>query len=137
MLCTLLTNRQIKGMLRTSKSRLVGANSPGIIAPLGSCRIGFQPLPIYKPGNIGVVAKSGTLSYETVGSLSRADLGQSLCVGCGGDPIAGTTLEDAFSVLIEDPNTHGMVIAGEIGGDSELRLAARIQDYLASTKVPK
>ncbi|KAF2156433.1 hypothetical protein K461DRAFT_252443 [Myriangium duriaei CBS 260.36] len=128
---------RIKQMLKGSKSWLVGANSPGIIAPLHSCRIGFQPLPIYKPGHVGVIAKSGTLSYETVGSLSRAGLGQSLCIGCGGDPIAGTTLEEAFRVLVDDPDTHALVVVGEVGGHAETGLARLISEYRANTDQPK
>ncbi|PNS18989.1 hypothetical protein CAC42_6084 [Sphaceloma murrayae] len=125
-------------MLRTTgKSRLVGANSPGIIAPLGHCRIGFQPLPIYQPGHVGVVAKSGTLSYEAVGSLTRAGLGQSLCIGAGGDVACGTTLLDGFKVLSQDPDTHAIVVVGEVGGTAEEALATAITDYRASTTNPK
>ncbi|KAF4547493.1 CoA-ligase-like protein [Elsinoe fawcettii] len=103
-------------MLRTSsKSRLVGANSPGIIAPLGYCRIGFQPLPIYKPGHVGVVAKSGT----------------------GGDVACGTTLVDGFKVLAEDPDTHAIVIVGEVGGTAEEAVAKEIALYKRHTPNPK
>ncbi|KAJ7152037.1 succinyl-CoA synthetase-like protein [Mycena filopes] len=88
----------IHSMLKSqSKSRLVGANAPGIISALGRCRIGFQPLPVFSPGHIGIVAKSGTLSYETVASLTRAGLGQSLCIGMGGDIVAGTDFVDALT----------------------------------------
>lgn len=124
-------------MLKGSKSRLVGANSPGIIAPLGSCRIGFQPLPMYKSGHVGVIAKSGTLSYEAVGSLTRAGVGQSLCIGCGGDPIAGTTIAEAFAGLINDPDTHALAVIGEAGGVTEFALADMIAEYRKSTPNPK
>ncbi|KAF2221143.1 succinyl-CoA synthetase-like protein [Elsinoe ampelina] len=121
----------------TNKSRFVGANSPGIIAPLGYCRIGFQPLPIYKPGHVGVVAKSGTLSYEAVGSLTRAGLGQSICIGTGGDVASGTTLVDGFKVLVHDPDTHAIVIVGEVGGNAEEAVAKEIKNYRLNTKNPK
>ncbi|KAG8626274.1 hypothetical protein KVT40_005219 [Elsinoe batatas] len=121
----------------TNKSRFVGANSPGIIAPLGYCRIGFQPLPIYKPGHVGVVAKSGTLSYEAVGSLTRAGLGQSICIGTGGDVASGTTLVDGFKVLVQDPDTHAIAIVGEVGGNAEEAVAKEIKNYRMKTKNPK
>lgn len=125
-------------MLRSqSKSRLVGANAPGIISPLGRCRIGFQPLPTFAPGHVGVVAKSGTLSYETVASLTRAGLGQSLCIGMGGDMIAGTDFVDALNVFEHDSNTRGIIIVGEVGGYAEEEAAAWIQDYKRRTPHPK
>lgn len=121
-------------MLRVSNSRLVGPNSPGIISPLGHCRIGFQPLPMYKSGHVGVIAKSGTLSYETVGSLTRAGVGQSICIGIGGDPISGTTMDEAFRVLLEHDDTHAIVVVGEIGGLSENVLSAKLKEYLTVAK---
>lgn len=92
---------------------------------------------MYRPGHIGVIAKSGTLSYEAVGSLSRAGLGQSLCIGIGGDPISGTTVDEALRVLTGDRDTHGIVIIGELGGDSEMSLAEQIQNYRIKAKNPK
>lgn len=115
----------------------MGANCPGIIAPNGHCRIGFQPLPFYKEGNIGVVAKSGTLSYEAVASLTRAGLGQSLCVSVGGDPIAGTDFVDALKVFELDDETHGIALIGEIGGQKEIDAANWIRDYRSRVKNPK
>ncbi|KAK0252363.1 hypothetical protein LTS16_019914 [Friedmanniomyces endolithicus] len=121
---------RVFSILRTqSKSRLVGANAPGIISPIGSCRIGFQPLPTFAPGHIGIVAKSGTLSYETVASITRSGLGQSLCIGMGGDIIAGTNMVDALRVFESDPETAGIVLVGEVGGRAEEDAADWIVDY--------
>lgn len=121
---------QVSSILKTqSKSRLVGANAPGIIAPIGSCRIGFQPLPTFAPGHIGIAAKSGTLSYETVASITRSGLGQSLCIGMGGDIIAGTNLVDALKVFEADPETEGIILVGEIGGRAEEDAAEWIRAY--------
>ncbi|KAK3906834.1 putative succinyl-CoA ligase subunit alpha, mitochondrial [Staphylotrichum tortipilum] len=108
---------RIHSMLKSqSKSRLVGANSPGIISAVGRCRIGFQPLPCFSPGRIGIAAKSGTLSYEAVASTTRAGLGQSLCIGVGGDILPGTDLREALSALEQDSDTDAIALIGEIGG---------------------
>ena len=120
-----------------SKSRLVGANSPGIISPIGKCRVGFQPLICYKPGHIGLVAKSGTLSYEAVGALTRADMGQSLCIGMGGDIVAGTNLVDALTVFESDPETEAIVLIGEVGGRAEQDAAQWIKEYRKQASNPK
>jgi succinyl-CoA synthetase alpha subunit len=120
-----------------SKSRLVGANAPGIISAIGHCRIGFQPLPTFMPGHIGIVAKSGTLSYETVASLTRAGLGQSLCIGMGGDMIAGTNHVDALKVFEHDDDTEAIILVGELGGTSEEEAADWITDYRKRAKNPK
>lgn len=125
-------------MLSTqSKSRLVGANAPGIISAIGHCRIGFQPLPMFSPGHVGIIAKSGTLSYETVGSLTRAGLGQSLCIGMGGDVIAGTNFVDALKVFEQDDDTEAIIIVGELGGTAEEEAADWIRDYRKRVKDPK
>lgn len=120
-----------------SKSRLVGANAPGIISAIGHCRIGFQPLPTFSPGHVGIVAKSGTLSYETVASITRAGLGQSLCIGMGGDVVAGTNFVDALRVFETDPDTEAIVLVGEVGGSAELEAADWIKDYYHREKNPK
>ncbi|KAL2360700.1 hypothetical protein RJZ56_006427 [Blastomyces dermatitidis] len=129
---------RVHAMLQTqSKSRLVGANCPGIISAIGKCRIGFQPLPCFSPGNIGIVAKSGTLGYETVASTTRAGLGQSLCISVGGDVLAGTDFVDALKILEHDEDTHGIIIVGEIGGAAEIDAAEWILDYRRRTVDPK
>lgn len=107
-------------------TRLIGPNCPGIISP-GKCKIGIMPGHIHLPGNVGVVSRSGTLTYEAVGQLTRLGIGQSTCIGIGGDPIIGTTHTDAIRLFNEDPDTHAIVMIGEIGGNAE-ELAA---DYIA------
>ncbi|KAL4872800.1 hypothetical protein BDV12DRAFT_126479 [Aspergillus spectabilis] len=129
---------RLHSILKTqSKTRLVGANCPGIISAIGKCRIGFQPLPCFAPGNVGIVAKSGTLSYETVASTTRAGLGQSLCISMGGDPLAGTNFVDGLNIFEEDPDTEGIILVGEIGGTAEMDAAEWIQDYRRRTSNPK
>ncbi|EFQ86872.1 hypothetical protein PTT_17669 [Pyrenophora teres f. teres 0-1] len=129
---------RIHSMLQSqSKSRLIGANAPGIISAIGRCRIGFQPLPTFSPGHVGIVAKSGTLSYETVGSLTRAGLGQSLCIAVGGDVIAGTNFVDALEVFEHDKDTEAIIIVGELGGTTEEEAADWIINYRRRVKDPK
>lgn len=127
---------RIHSMLKTqNRSRLVGPNSPGIISAAEGerCRIGFQPLPCFSAGRVGIAAKSGTLSYEAVASTTRAGLGQSLCIGVGGDVLPGTDLVEALKVLSTDPNTEAIALIGEIGGEGEVLAAQWIRDYHKST----
>lgn len=111
--------------LGTKKSRLVGPNCPGVISP-GKCKIGIMPGHIHLQGNVGVVSRSGTLTYEAVGQLTKLGIGQSTCIGIGGDPIIGTTFLDAIKLLDADPETHAIVMIGEIGGSAEEAAAAYI-----------
>ena len=111
--------------LKTTKSRLVGPNCPGVISP-GKCKIGIMPGHIHKEGHVGVVSRSGTLTYEAVGQLTKLGIGQSTCIGIGGDPIIGTTFLDAIKLFDADPDTHAIVMIGEIGGNAEEIAAAYI-----------
>ncbi|KAL9614069.1 MAG: hypothetical protein Q9167_001423 [Letrouitia subvulpina] len=121
---------RIASILKTqSKSRLIGPNSPGIISATGKCRIGFHPLPFFQPGDVGIVAKSGTLSYETVASLTRAGLGQSLVIGIGGDVLPGTDFVDALKFFEYHKETKAIILVGEIGGSAEDRAAEWIKEY--------
>jgi succinyl-CoA synthetase alpha subunit len=112
--------------LEGRRTRLIGPNCPGIISP-GKCKIGIMPGHIHKEGNVGVVSRSGTLTYEAVGQLTRLGIGQSTCIGIGGDPIIGTNFVDALTLFNEDPETEAIVMIGEIGGNAEETAAAYVK----------
>src|SRR5215469_7503949 len=118
--------------LQGKQTRLIGPNCPGIISP-GRCKIGIMPGHIHKEGNVGVVSRSGTLTYEAVGQLTKLGIGQSTCIGIGGDPIIGTNFVDALTLFNDDPETHAIVMIGEIGGNAEETAAAFVK---ANVKKP-
>jgi succinyl-CoA synthetase alpha subunit len=110
-------------------TRLVGPNCPGVITP-GECKIGIMPGHIHLRGHVGIVSRSGTLTYEAVGQLTRLGIGQSTCIGIGGDPIIGTSFTDAIKLFNEDPDTHAIIMIGEIGGNAEEVAAAYVKQHV-------
>ncbi|MGD0046795.1 MAG: succinate--CoA ligase subunit alpha [Bryobacteraceae bacterium] len=115
--------------LQGSRTRLIGPNCPGIISP-GKCKIGIMPGSIHLAGHVGVISRSGTLTYEAVGQLSHLGIGQSTCIGIGGDPIIGTSFVDALALFNADPDTHAIVMIGEIGGSAEETAAAYVKAHV-------
>jgi succinyl-CoA synthetase alpha subunit len=125
---------KVREYLDASNSRLIGPNCPGLLTP-GQAKVGIMPGYIATPGNVGVVSKSGTLTYEVVNALTQKGIGQSTCVGIGGDPINGTDFIDVLQLFEDDPQTDKVVLIGEIGGDAEIKAAQFIRDKMTKPVV--
>ena len=120
---------RVRAFMQGRQTRLIGPNCPGIISP-GKCKIGIMPGHIHLQGQVGVVSRSGTLTYEAVGQLTKLGIGQSTCIGIGGDPIIGTSHTEAIRFFNEDPDTRAIVLIGEIGGDAEEKAAAYVKAHV-------
>jgi succinyl-CoA synthetase alpha subunit len=125
---------QVKQFMKNKDSILIGPNCPGVLTP-GQCHIGVMPTFVASPGQVGVVSRSGTLTYETISSLTKENIGQSTCVGIGGDPVCGSTFADILQMFEKDPDTKAVIMLGEIGGSAEEEAAAFVKEHFSKPVV--